>query len=1314
MSSSADVRGAKGAFGSAAGAAPAGRSHRPLWQFGLVIVVAALMALPLSAITEPPSIRNSASSVGAPGSEANTAPATSACSDALTFQASGLPSGTNWSVGLGKNASGCGAGLVESSDNSTITFDGYPGTYHFYVYNVSGSGPSFVPVPQTGVVTLAGPNVTLSVTFVGGFPVTFNETELASGTEWSASLLGPQNLTISSTSQGTSLNFTDIRNGTYTFTLSALGYTATPASGTLTVSGAEVTQSVLFAAALGTFVVQFGETGLRPAGATWTVELSNSNFSATEVSTSSTISFRAPDGIFYRYAVSVYSESIYNLNPSPSSGVLNVTGAGVNVSISIRPSYRVTFTETGLAGSACLAAEWSVTMNGSSETSYGSSLIFYDQANGSFEFNASATACSTTPSRGVVNVTGADTEVAIVFGAPTNTQRVTFRETGLPTGTYWVLYIRQAGSYSSTNDTIAFDEPNGTYNYTPEPYDQDWGARQGTFSVQGGPVTVNVSFHLVNTVTFNESGLPVGTFWWANLTLPPTGNGTPSGAYSSGSSGSAQEFIDIPNGSYTYSFGTRPPDYIATPSSGTLTLTGTPVNVSISFAFSSEGGYPVTFVETGLTNGTNWSAALSGGGGLNLQGASNGTARVNFGDVPNGTYSFTVNAASYTPTPTSGTLTVAGSPVTQAVNFMAATGFYRVTFNETGLYAAVSWGVKLVSHSNNSTNSSNFTSTEVSRSSSIVFLEANGTYSFTVGGANLSVEGYAPFPSAGTVDVSGANVNVAITMRQQVSNRSVSVGAAPWGLAYASSQGEIFVADECGGTVGNISVINDTTDQVVAWVNAGGVYCGAGSPWNMAYDSAKAEVFVANFNTNNVTVISAVTNKVVANIPVGAWPSSIVYDSGTNQLFVTDTNGNNVSVISDATDKVVATIPVGSTPQAAVYDPGTHRVFVFNDMPKGESANTVSVISDATDKVVATIPAPGFNIAAAYDPATNQVFFAGSKSNGTDNHVGVISDSTDKVVATVDVGEFPDGIAYDPANDELYTANGNSNNVSAIYDGTDKVVATLPAGSAPAAVVFDTGTSQLFVANSNGSNVTILPIAGPTGVNVTFTESGIPAKMLSTHGWAVNLDGTRRHSTNPEITFAAPNGTDSLLITGPSGYATEEPGTWNVSGPTSIPVAFTKEKTVALTFGESGLPKGQSWCVEVDGAEQCATKATLAYANLTPGTYGYALRSPLSGETVVAKVGTMAVPTAGNLTVAKAETLKFTFVYPYAVTFTQAGHPNGTWSITIKGKTLSNDTSEPIVFYLPNGTYSYKVGPVTGYAFSGSPPGRRSPARQPP
>lgn len=153
-------------------------------------------------------------------------------------------------------------------------------------------------------------------------------------------------------------------------------------------------------------------------------------------------------------------------------------------------------------------------------------------------------------------------------------------------------------------------------------------------------------------------------------------------------------------------------------------------------------------------------------------------------------------------------------------------------------------------------------------------------------------------PAKGEVFVATASDNVTgINDTTDKVVATVPVGSEPGGLAYDTAKGEVFVTGD-----NDVMVINDTTDKIVATVPVGS------SPLQAVYDPAKGEVFVTNCGlgtfcvgsgSGNVTVINDTTDKVVAWVPVGSNPDGVAYDAAKGEVFVTNTGSNSVSVIAD-------------------------------------------------------------------------------------------------------------------------------------------------------------------------------------------------------------------------------------------------------------------------------------------------------------------------------------------------------------------------------------------------------------------------------
>jgi hypothetical protein len=220
---------------------------------------------------------------------------------------------------------------------------------------------------------------------------------------------------------------------------------------------------------------------------------------------------------------------------------------------------------------------------------------------------------------------------------------------------------------------------------------------------------------------------------------------------------------------------------------------------------------------------------------------------------------------------------------------------------------------------------------------------------------------------------------------------------------------------------------------------------------------------------------------------------------------------------------------------------------------------------------------------------------------------------------------------------------------------------------------------------------------------VTFGESGLPGGKP----WKVSLNGTVQTAAGPSKVFEFPNGTYAYLISGPAGYRVAgipPSGTVTVAaGPRWENFTFVRQSTYSITFRESGLPTGESWCVLLSGLQSCSGRSSDVYRNLTPGSYSYAVL-PMTGQVITAKLLGSPVALSGTLTItSRSFTMVLKYVYPYVVTFTESGLPTGTnWNVTVRGVT-ENSTTNTITFNEGNGTYGYRVGAETGFAYTKSP-----------
>jgi hypothetical protein len=663
----------------------------------------------------------------------------------------GLPASTYWYADLASSVSGYFSGY---SDGANMTFSVVNGSYTFSISAIWG----YTATPSVGPVTVAGATVYVSIVFsiAPNYTLTFNETGVAPGAQWSVKLLLPDDVEIVQNSTSSSLSFLE-PNGTYSFYPSATGYTPTPSSGYFMVSGGNVWTTVSFTQV---FVVDFDETGL-PSGTYWYADLSY-YYSDSD---SSTVAFSVANGT---YSFTIFPVGSYTA--SPASGSLTVNGANVIETIAFTsptaPTVAVTFTETGLAP----LTNWSVDLNGYLETSIGTTVNF-TEANGTFDFQVGgASSYTAAPPYGSLTVQGTALNEPISFSTTTPQYLVTFTESGLPTGSTWYVNVTGQAGLSATvsgseGTSVEIDLENATYTYEAATSSTSWTTPgNGQFTVNGAALAEPVPFTSTTTptfsVTFTETGLPTGATWYVNVSGQPSLAATVSG--SSGTTVAAE----LPDGSYDYDAATNNPSW-TTPASGDFTVAGAALNEPVPFTSTSTAQYAVTFTETSLPSGSTWYINISGEPGLSatVSGSSGTTVSI---DLPNAGYSYTAStSASGWTTPSHGSFTVAGAALSEPVPFTSTSvSEYLLTFTETGLPSGATWYVNI-------TGQPALAATVAGSSGSILTIRLpNGNYPY---GAATNWKNWTT--SSGTVSVDGAAVDrtVAFTSAMNSSNSASSL-----------------------------------------------------------------------------------------------------------------------------------------------------------------------------------------------------------------------------------------------------------------------------------------------------------------------------------------------------------------------------------------------------------------------------------------------------------------------------------------------------------------------------------------------------------
>ncbi len=221
-------------------------------------------------------------------------------------------------------------------------------------------------------------------------------------------------------------------------------------------------------------------------------------------------------------------------------------------------------------------------------------------------------------------------------------------------------------------------------------------------------------------------------------------------------------------------------------------------------------------------------------------------------------------------------------------------------------------------------------------------------------------------------------------------------------------------------------------------------------------------------------------------------------------------------------------------------------------------------------------------------------------------------------------------------------------------------------------------------------NATFVP-----GYPVTFAEGGLP----SGDNWSVTLNGSTVTTANRTIEFEEANGSDyTYWISTYAPYtATPLDGSFNVSGtPILFNITFGPSRSVevyAVWVNETGLPSNTWWVLTLAGRTY-ATEGRSVQDALPNGSYPYSV-APVAGYDCD--------NCSGNLSIEGRSLAQRVDFFPapafdYALDFVEVGLPPRTaWSVSVDQSDHTSDNST-IVVRLPNGSYPFEIGGVSGYS----------------
>ncbi len=656
-------------------------------------------SLPLVATYDPSNADLYVSNVG-PSATNVTVISVSAYS--VTFTEAGLPVHTGWSVTLGNE--------TQNSTGATISFYGSNGSYYFTVQYVSAGNRFYIPAPPAGNVTVSGANLSVSVAYtsVPEYELSFNETGLPVGKEWTAEVSNDSTGDLANNSTTGTVSF-PVPNGTYAFSITSTCYQATPASGSVVVAGGNLTQNVTFAPDSHPCVVLLASFETTLGGFLGGDDVFPLNF---------TVPNGASHELYVWNLAGAFLPSALPQLPDGMTFGTALVGGQNGVPVGGSQGIAIGSLAPGTYTTSLAYGGWVNTVTIAAYAVYGDAGYGYDFASasqstiltmepGAYDYVAVEGTGGTYP---VTNssFTEVDVEAASLVGGDTGLigqqasnqlsfstraggfdisavaiirgYLVTLSETGLKPAVQarWGVTIGGA-QLPIIGATVTVDLANGTYGYIvhgPTGYRVSEALPTGNLTVNGVPLSATFGFArgATHSVTFSRTGVPEGTFWCVAL-----------GATFC----SIKNRISVKNltpGSYPYDvlpvagyIRSVEVDRLASPTNGWLDLGHAGATVATRFT---PPTYPLAFSETGLKSGTRWTVEISGpfNGVEKTETRSSRTTTISF-EVPNGSFAYTIKPVHGYPTPSPGAVEVQGSPLSVGVSFAASESYSLIMSN---------------------------------------------------------------------------------------------------------------------------------------------------------------------------------------------------------------------------------------------------------------------------------------------------------------------------------------------------------------------------------------------------------------------------------------------------------------------------------------------------------------------------------------------------------------------------------------------------------------------------------------------------------
>jgi DNA-binding beta-propeller fold protein YncE len=218
--------------------------------------------------------------------------------------------------------------------------------------------------------------------------------------------------------------------------------------------------------------------------------------------------------------------------------------------------------------------------------------------------------------------------------------------------------------------------------------------------------------------------------------------------------------------------------------------------------------------------------------------------------------------------------------------------------------------------------------------------------------------------------------------------------------------------------------------------------------------------FVTSGKSGTVVVFDLKTLKKISEITAQKDADAIVYDSATTQIFTFNGESENSTVIDAVTGKVVKTLDLGGSPEFAVADGHGH---IFDCL---EDKNVILEIDTQKLEIENKWPlSPAEKPSGIAMDVENNRLFIGCRNK----LLAVMSAENGKVIKTLPIGDRIDATYFDPASGTVFNSCGDGTLSVVQENSADNYQVVENAKTQPDArtMAFDSQTGHVFLATAD-------------------------------------------------------------------------------------------------------------------------------------------------------------------------------------------------------------------------------------------------------